>query len=73
MAAQILRQTVQFLHITLFPERLAIVSAIRCSLLQHLLIQIVHFHESNSGGVVYAAHDRGVVTWWQVCDDCRLP
>ena len=28
-----------------------------------VLIQIVHFHESNSGGVVYATHDRGVVTW----------
>ena len=24
--------------------------------------QIVHFHKSNSGHVVYAAHDRGVVT-----------
>ena len=63
MAAQILRQTVQFLHITVFQERLEIVSAVRCSPLQHLLMQIVHFHESNSGGIVYTAHDRGVVTW----------
>ena len=23
--------------------------------------------------VVYAAYDRGVVTWWQVCDDRRFP
>ncbi len=41
--------------------------------LQHLLIQIVHFYESNAGGIVYATHDRGVVTRWQLCDDCRLP
>ena len=32
-------------------------------------MQIVHFHKSNAGGVVYTAHDRGVVTWWQVCDN----
>ena len=35
--------------------------------------KIVHFHQSNSGGVVYTTHDRGVVTRWQVCDDRRLP
>ena len=38
-----------------------------------VLIQIVHFHQSNTGGVVYAPHDRGVVTRWQVCDDRRFP
>src|SRR5438477_156724 len=38
-----------------------------------LLIQIVHFHEGNAGGIVYAAHDRGVVTWWQCCNNRRLP
>src|SRR6266545_3993199 len=35
--------------------------------------KIVHFHESNSGGVVYATQDRGVVARWQVCDDRRFP
>ena len=35
--------------------------------------KIVHFHQSNSGHVVYTAHDRGVVTRRQVCDDRRLP
>ena len=29
-----------------------------------ILLQIVHFYESNSGGVVCAAHDRGVVAPW---------
>src|SRR5689334_5353587 len=37
-----------------------------------LLIQIVNFDESNSGGVVYTTHDRCVVTWLQVCYDRRL-
>ena len=36
------------------------------------LMQVVHFHERNSGGVVYPAHDRGVITWGQVCDDRRF-
>ena len=35
MAAQFLRQTVQFLHITIFQERIETVSAVRCSPLQH--------------------------------------
>ena len=39
----------------------------------HLLIQIVHFHESNSGHVVYTTQNRGVVTHWQLCDDRRFP
>ena len=33
------------------------------------LMQIVHFHERNSGGVVYPTHDGGVVTRWEVCND----
>ncbi len=45
----------------------------RAKALEGVLIQIVHFHESNPGGVVHTAHDRGVVTWWQRCDDRRLP
>ena len=36
------------------------------------LIQVVHFHEPNSGGVVYPTHDGGVVTRWEVCDDRRF-
>src|SRR5437667_436708 len=36
-------------------------------------MQVVHFHERNSGGVVYPAYDGGVITWWQVCDDRRFP
>ena len=31
-----------------------------------ILLQIVHFDQSNSGGVVYAAHNRGVVPRCQV-------
>ena len=38
-----------------------------------LLIQIVYFHESNAGGIVYTAYDRSVVTCWQLYDHCRLP
>jgi len=37
-----------------------------------MLTQIVHFHETNAGGVVHATHDRGVVARWQLCDDRRL-
>ena len=36
-------------------------------------MQIVHFYQSNAGGVVYTPHDRGVVTRWQIRDDGRLP
>src|SRR5438105_4696650 len=36
------------------------------------LIQIVYFRESNTGGGVYAAHNRSVVARWQVRDDCRF-
>src|SRR4029079_15957458 len=32
----------------------------------------VHFHESNSGYVVYITDDRRVVARWQIRDDCRL-
>ena len=38
-----------------------------------ILMQIVDFYPSNSGGVVDAAHDRGVVARWQLGDNCRLP
>ena len=38
-----------------------------------LLIQIVYFHEPHSGRGIYTAHDRGVVTWWQVCNDRGFP
>jgi wyosine [tRNA(Phe)-imidazoG37] synthetase (radical SAM superfamily) len=40
--------------------------------LQHLLIQIVQFHESNTCGVVGTTHNRGVVACWQRCNYCRL-
>jgi hypothetical protein len=33
-------------------------------------LEIVHFHEGHSGSVVHATHDRGIVTWWQIRDDC---
>src|SRR5258705_11214 len=35
-------------------------------------MQVVHFHERNSGGVVYSTHDGGVVTRREVCDDRRF-
>ena len=35
-------------------------------------MQVVHFHERNSSGVVYPTHDGGVVTRWEVCDDRRF-
>ena len=35
-------------------------------------MQVVHFYERNSGGVVYPAHDGGVVTRWKVGDDRRF-
>ena len=37
-----------------------------------VLLQIVHFHQSNSSGVVYAAHNRGVVARWQIRDNRRF-
>jgi hypothetical protein len=35
-------------------------------------LQIVHFHEGNSGQVVYTTHDRSVVARRQIRDDCRV-
>ena len=35
-------------------------------------MQIVHLHQSNSGSAVYPAHDRRVVTRWQVRNDRRF-
>src|SRR5881628_2837623 len=35
-------------------------------------MQVVHFHERNSRGVVYPAYDRGVIAGWKVCDDRRF-
>src|SRR5207248_1475378 len=37
------------------------------------LMQIVYFHEGNSSGAVYTAHNGGVVTRWQVSNDRRFP
>src|SRR6266446_597812 len=37
------------------------------------LMQIVYFHQGNSGGGIYTAHDGGVVTRWQVPNDRRFP
>src|SRR5437764_561002 len=36
-------------------------------------MQIVHFHQSNSGGAVYPAHDSRVVACRQVCNNRRFP
>ena len=36
-------------------------------------MQIVHFNETDPGGVVYTPHNRGVVAWWQLRNDRRLP
>src|SRR5436309_2718484 len=36
-------------------------------------MQIVHFHESNSRGAVYTAHDSRVVARWQICNNRRFP
>src|SRR4029450_7499860 len=35
--------------------------------------EIVHFHQSNSHGAIYTAHDRGVVACRKVCDNRRFP
>src|SRR6266446_8092193 len=37
-----------------------------------MLIEIVDFHQSNSGGAVNTTYDRGVVTRWQIGYDRRL-
>ena len=37
-----------------------------------VLMQIVHFYETNPGRVVYTAHNGGVVARWQLRDDCRV-
>ena len=34
--------------------------------------KVVHLHETNSGHVIYATHNRGVVPRRQVCNDRRL-
>src|SRR6516165_4033281 len=36
------------------------------------LIQIVYFHQSNPGRVIYTADDRSVVARWKIRDDCRF-
>src|SRR2546423_1377816 len=56
-----------------FARKIWIVNALRCDGLQHLLIQIVHFYECNSGHVVYTTHDRRVITCRQVCYDRTFP
>src|SRR6266480_7446875 len=56
-----------------FARKIWIVNALRCDGLQHLLIQIVHLYEGNTGHVVHSTYDRGVVTRRQICDDRRLP
>src|SRR5258708_2536065 len=38
-----------------------------------MLMQIVHFHESNSSGAVYPTHDRRVVARRKLCDNRRFP
>src|SRR5437773_1069185 len=37
-----------------------------------ILLQIIHFHQSNSNSVVHTTHNRSVVSWLQRRDDCRL-
>src|SRR6266478_2273059 len=37
------------------------------------LMQIVYFHQGNSGGGIYTAHDGGVVTRGQDPNDRRFP
>src|SRR5205807_3459603 len=48
------------------------ISACNCGFEKATLLQIVHFHQSNSGGAVYTTHDRGVVARWQVRNDRRF-
>src|SRR5207245_11212773 len=40
--------------------------------LEGVLIQVVHFYESNADNDVLATHHRGVVTRWESCNDRRL-
>ena len=54
-------------------ERARVASEFQIRGFSHDLIQVVHFHECNSGGVVYPAHDGGVVTRSEVCDDRGFP
>src|SRR5262249_39625806 len=42
------------------------------ALLRTPLVQIVHFDQSNSGGVAYTAYDGGIVARWQICNNRRL-
>src|SRR5438132_163336 len=49
------------------------ISACNCGFEKATLLQIVHFHQSNSGGAVYTAHDGRVVAGRQVCYDRRFP
>src|SRR5215471_1544558 len=35
-------------------------------------MQVVHLHERYAGGVVYPAHNSGVVTRWKIGDDRRF-
>ena len=39
---------------------------------QYIIADLVHFHESNAGGVVHTTHDRGVITRLQRRNDRRL-
>ena len=55
-----------------FFAALSTIALIRLYFFRHLLIQIVHFYQSDAGGIVHAAHDSGVVTRRQVCDDRRF-
>src|SRR5204862_454000 len=55
-----------------FARKIWIVNALRCDGLQHLLIQIVPFHECNSGHVVNSTRDRHVITYRQVFYDRRF-
>src|SRR5438105_915578 len=48
------------------------ISACNCGFEKATLLQIVHFHQSNSRGAVHPAHDRGVVACRQICNDCRF-
>jgi hypothetical protein len=37
-----------------------------------VLVEIIHFDETNPGYVVYAAHNRGIVPGLQLCNHHRL-
>ena len=36
-------------------------------------MQIVHFHQGNSGGIVHSPHDSGIAARWQLCNDGGFP